>query len=93
MREPMRAEPVREPVREAPRPEPVVREAPPRDSLFAEPAAQDLPLEEPEQSDEEIPFYRKVLAQRHADDPGGYGPNWSNVDDYDIPTVLRKQMD
>ncbi len=27
------------------------------------------------------------------DDPGGYGPNWSNVDDYDIPTVLRKQMD
>lgn len=26
-------------------------------------------------------------------DPGGYGPNWSAVDDYDIPTVLRKQMD
>ena len=27
------------------------------------------------------------------DDPNGFGPNWSNVDDYDIPTVLRKQMD
>ena len=27
------------------------------------------------------------------EDPGGFGPNWSNVDDYDIPTVLRKQMD
>ena len=24
---------------------------------------------------------------------GGYGPNWSGVDDFDIPTVLRKQMD
>ena len=22
------------------------------------------------------------------DDPNGFGPNWSNVDDYDIPTVL-----
>jgi cell division protein FtsZ len=42
----------------------------------------------------EVPFYRKVLAQgSRGDDPGGFGPNWSNVDDYDIPTVLRKQMD
>ncbi|MEL7059536.1 MAG: cell division protein FtsZ [Acidobacteriota bacterium] len=41
----------------------------------------------------EVPFYRKALAQQHGDDPNGYGPNWSNVDDYDIPTVLRKQMD
>ena len=41
----------------------------------------------------EIPFYRKAFAQNHFEDPGGYGPNWSNVDDYDIPTVLRKQMD
>jgi cell division protein FtsZ len=42
----------------------------------------------------EVPFYRKVLAQgTRGDDPGGFGPNWSNVDDYDIPTVLRKQMD
>ena len=49
--------------------------------------------EEQEQEQEQIPFYRKVLANRQADDPGGYGPNWSNVDDYDIPTVLRKQMD
>jgi cell division protein FtsZ len=42
---------------------------------------------------EEIPFYRKFIARSQPDDPGGYGPNWSNVDDYDIPTVLRKQMD
>jgi len=42
----------------------------------------------------EVPFYRKVLAQgARGDDPGGFGPNWSNVDDFDIPTVLRKQMD
>ncbi len=45
-----------------------------------------------ERSLDEIPFYRKVLAQSQ-EDPGGFGPNWSNVDDYDIPTVLRKQMD
>ena len=52
----------------------------------SEPATDDDP--------EEVPFYRKVLAHNHTtDDPHGYGPNWSNVDDYDIPTVLRKQMD
>lgn len=48
---------------------------------------------EPEEKSEEIPFYRKVLAHARGEDPGGYGPNWSNVDDFDIPTVLRKQMD
>ena len=41
----------------------------------------------------EVPFYRKAIAQQRGDDPGGFGPNWSSVDDYDIPTVLRKQMD
>ncbi len=46
-----------------------------------------------DEADADMPFYRKALAQRHADDPGGYGPNWSNIDDFDIPTVLRKQMD
>jgi len=47
-----------------------------------------------EEAAAELPFYRKVLAQgSRGDDPGGFGPNWSNVDDYDIPTVLRKQMD
>jgi len=54
------------------------------------------PAPEPkrEEATTEIPFYRKVLAQgSRGDDPGGFGPNWSNVDDYDIPTVLRKQMD
>jgi cell division protein FtsZ len=39
------------------------------------------------------PFYEKVLASSRGDDPGGFGPNWSSVDDYDIPAVLRKQMD
>jgi cell division protein FtsZ len=46
-----------------------------------------------DETEADMPFYRKALAQRHADDPGGYGPNWSNIDDFDIPTVLRKQMD
>jgi cell division protein FtsZ len=46
-----------------------------------------------DEEQEEIPFYRKFIAKSQPDDPGGYGPNWSNVDDFDIPTVLRKQMD
>ncbi|MEO8275569.1 MAG: cell division protein FtsZ [Thermoanaerobaculia bacterium] len=59
-------------------------------------AASRPPSAEPkrEEATNEVPFYRKVLAQgSRGDDPGGFGPNWSNVDDYDIPTVLRKQMD
>ena len=59
-------------------------------------AASRPPAAEPKRDEAttEIPFYRKVLAQgSRGDDPGGFGPNWSNVDDYDIPTVLRKQMD
>ncbi len=51
------------------------------------------PSTESEEDAEDIPFYRKVIAQSQNDDPNGYGPNWSNVDDFDIPTVLRKQMD
>ncbi|MFL6200054.1 MAG: cell division protein FtsZ [Thermoanaerobaculia bacterium] len=56
------------------------------------------PEPEPERSSEretqqDVPFYRKAIAHVRGDDPGGFGPNWSNVDDYDIPTVLRKQMD
>jgi cell division protein FtsZ len=46
-----------------------------------------------EQPEERVPFYRKMLAHNHEKDKGGYGPNWSGVDEYDIPTVLRKQMD
>jgi cell division protein FtsZ len=65
----------------APRPEP----APP-------PAVAPID-EQPPEEPEEIPFYRKVIAQTQGEDPNGYGPNWSNVDDFDIPTVLRKQMD
>ncbi|MEJ2084213.1 MAG: cell division protein FtsZ [Acidobacteriota bacterium] len=51
------------------------------------------PATDTEEQSEDIPFYRKVIAQSRKDDPNGYGPNWSNVDDFDIPTVLRKQMD
>ncbi len=46
-----------------------------------------------EREREDLPFYRKVQAEMTPDDPHGFGPNWSNVDDFDIPTVLRKQMD
>ena len=48
---------------------------------------------EPPAEEEQVPFYRKVIAHSRGEDPGGFGPNWSNVDDFDIPTVLRKQMD
>ncbi|GMU64041.1 MAG: hypothetical protein AMXMBFR36_03150 [Acidobacteriota bacterium] len=66
---------------------------------YATPASAPSPAAAPaaeagEGSGERIPFYRKVIAQgKRGDDPGGFGPNWSAVDDYDIPTVLRKQMD
>ena len=58
--------------------------------------ARPLPPEPPkkEESPTDTPFYRKVVAQPpRGDDPGGFGPNWSGVDDYDIPTVLRRNMD
>nr|MDP9121170.1 hypothetical protein [Acidobacteriota bacterium] len=58
--------------------------------IAAAPAA---PQEETESSPADMPFYRKAIAHSRTDDPNGFGPNWSNVDDYDIPTVLRKQMD
>lgn len=51
------------------------------------------PEPEPDRETADVPFYRKAIAHVRGDDPGGFGPNWSNVDDYDIPTVLRKQMD
>jgi cell division protein FtsZ len=63
----------------------------------AEPLPEPEPVDEvPEAEEEEhVPFYRKVIAHARGggDDPKGYGPNWQAVDDYDIPTVLRKQMD
>jgi cell division protein FtsZ len=49
--------------------------------------------EEEPKSPLDVPFYRKAVANQRGDDPNGFGPNWSSVDDYDIPTVLRKQMD
>jgi len=75
------------PKRTAERPAPPpVHEPEPVRSVPTRPA----PVPEPE---EDVPFYRKVIAHSFPEDPNGYGPNWSNVDDYDIPTVLRKQMD
>jgi cell division protein FtsZ len=61
----------------------------------AAPSLASLPIEreEPEKVPADVPFYRKAIAYVRGDDPNGFGLNWSNVDDYDIPTVLRKQMD
>ncbi len=74
----------------APRPLPAMPAAGPMLAAAAQPLASP---EEPERTVADIPFYRKVIAHGRGEDPGGFGPNWSNVDDYDIPTVLRKQMD
>ena len=74
--------PVRPPVHQ-----PVLEEEGPTYDEIPEPVAAT------EEDSEGIPFYRKVIAEAQNDDPNGYGPNWSNVDDFDIPTVLRKQMD
>ena len=73
------------------KPRPVIQ----RQSEEQEPGFDEIPAQavEPEEDADDIPFYRKVIAQSQNDDPNGYGPNWSNVDDFDIPTVLRKQMD
>jgi len=67
--------------------------APPVPSLAAMPMERPVERDEPEKSAADVPFYRKAIAHIRGDDPNGFGPNWSNVDDYDIPTVLRKQMD
>ncbi|MDX1643817.1 MAG: cell division protein FtsZ [Thermoanaerobaculia bacterium] len=72
---------------------PASREPEPVDDSF-EPAPETAEVEPPgKEEQEEIPFYRKVLAQERNDDPSGFGPNWSEVDDFDIPTVLRKNLD
>ncbi len=59
--------------------------------VAAAPASAESSAQEP--SIDDVPFYRKAQTSSRGDDSGGFGPNWSNVDDYDIPTVLRKQMD
>jgi cell division protein FtsZ len=76
------------------------RSAPvPAPSLAAMPMMQERERERTEREEPaektaaDVPFYRKAIAHIRGDDPNGFGPNWSNVDDYDIPTVLRKQMD
>ncbi len=95
-REPASPEPA-SPQAAAPEPERAAPQAAAPERAAPQPAASQPAAPQPaapaDEEQPEIPFYRKVLANRHGDDPGGYGPNWSNVDDYDIPTVLRKQMD
>src|SRR6185295_18367721 len=59
-----------------------------RNVVTLQPVAQPI-RDEPEASAAEVPFYRKAMAHGRGEDPNGFGPNWSNVDDYDIPTVLR----
>jgi cell division protein FtsZ len=67
------------------------REAP---SSFAAAPIDHHPSPEPIPEPREIPFFKKFMAAARSDDAGGYGPNWSQKsDDFDIPTVLRKQMD
>jgi cell division protein FtsZ len=77
--------------------QPSERRPPERQPLEQKTLERTLPpvreAEPPSREDEDVPFYRKAFAQSLPEDPNGYGPNWSNVDDYDIPTVLRKQMD
>ena len=66
------------------------------DRLAADGQAQDTVSEgvaAEDQNSGDADFRDRLLAERHKIDPGGFGPNWRNVDDYDIPTVLRKQMD
>ena len=77
----------------------------PLDPFFRQPQPEPSPSPSPQplaaepdtrshdEESEKVPFYRKVIAHTRGEDPNGYGPNWSNVDDFDIPTVLRKQMD
>jgi cell division protein FtsZ len=67
---------------------------PPGTRLPAPLPSRPLPPAEAPAPTESIPFYKKVLAgATRSEDPSGFGPNWSNVDDYEIPTILRKQMD
>jgi cell division protein FtsZ len=82
-----RSERFDEPVRETPAPELEMEAAgrSPGPTFDSPPEA--------EEQQEKVPFYKKVLAHKHGKDGEGFGPNWSNVDDYDIPTVLRKHMD
>ena len=59
-----------------------------------DPAPETAEVEPPSTGEDAgVPFYRKVLAHEGGEDPGGFGPNWSEVDDFDIPTVLRKNLD
>jgi cell division protein FtsZ len=37
--------------------------------------------------------FAETTFQSMAADPGGYGPNFAPVDDYDIPTVIRRTAD
>ncbi len=91
---PMPSSSTPEPARSA-APEPVQRAEPAARPTEADETVRrvyDDPEPETEPQDD-VPFYKKVIAHTQGEDTGGFGPNWSNVDDYDIPTILRKQMD
>jgi cell division protein FtsZ len=77
------------------RPREAVRESAPAVAATPLAAAPLAAAPEPaRESSREIPFFQKFLASSRPEDPSGFGPNWSNQqDDFDIPTVLRKQMD
>jgi len=75
------------------RPAPVPAMAPPSLASMPVREREEREREEADKAPVDVPFYRKAIANVRGDDPNGFGPNWSNVDDYDIPTVLRKQMD
>jgi cell division protein FtsZ len=90
---PMRMHPVQEPISSLMAEPTVPVEESAFEALEEEPEPYVPEVDEQQQQPEKIPFYKKVLAHQGNDDPGGYGPNWSGVDDFDIPTVLRKNMD
>jgi cell division protein FtsZ len=75
------------------RPAPVPAMPPPSLASMPVREREEREREEADKAPVDVPFYRKAIANVRGDDPNGFGPNWSNVDDYDIPTVLRKQMD
>ncbi|HSM51200.1 MAG TPA: cell division protein FtsZ [Thermoanaerobaculia bacterium] len=47
----------------------------------------------PRSESPEVPIAARIAAGQRGEDPGGFGPNWAGVDDFEIPAVLRKQLD
>jgi len=79
----------------APEPEPQAEPIVETVAAPAPPAPTPAPRREPPTDEPlDLPFYKRVLAHARGEDPNGFGPNLKDSpDDYDIPTVLRRQMD